>query len=790
MKKTFKKIALAGVFACALTAGAFGAATVTAAAEDVDTTNAGFKMVEGASLRLEDATKGVEFGMRFKTEVNKAWYDTLVNPQVVTLLLPTDMLEDAALEANAYTAAVAVDVDEEKKYVVGANTETETYRFNVVLKDVPDDEYATEISARSYITADNLTTPLYTPLATDSYSSTARSVVKVADSAINKDIEDGTDKYSAVDKYLVSGITANGTGLMLGGAGGYLGAKLAYNDGVSEDVQTRLDAKYPLAYASDNESAATIDENGKLTAGDTEGTANVTVSNAALGLTKTVAVKAYTPTYGELINFDAIDWTTITNYNNPVDLKVVSNGEKQAISYQLDGRTVYQTYIGFSVYDKNSEEPEWFVSKRFDKVTVTIEMTKEEGTDTSGHWLFLGTESNYEEKASGHQFENVTGEDMTFTFAKDTYIWQQFYRTNRVNIFVKQRNQKSAIATFVVKNVSLGINDIANSTGSTVNLNEKFYVDGTNNTATYTFTPTGGTATAIDNPTAFAATQDGVITATISADGYKAGTLEANYDFTKIVPYGQLVDFTDIDMTGMVSHAYPNTATNLNNVTIGNAVSPVSEKNALFVSLNTAGLGQSTQSTITYGIKIPMPAWASNFDTITYTVDAVIDDIDESEGGTTETATEISKYTLRIPASNTTNRTYNGTTKTLTYSVDSTKVGDYIYIGGQISQKSYDVIATIYITDIKFGYSDIAYTEGGDALDLTAELGSTDCALTADEVSATFTPTDGEAAAVADVTAFTPTTSGSLVVTITKEGYFPATFTIPVTYTAAATTTE
>lgn len=766
MKKNLRKVTLASIFACALLTGSLGALNVNVASA-VATEPEKFTMVDGASLRLENTDENIPFGMRFKTEVDPAWYDSLTNPQVYTVLLPTDMLGEAELTAET-DDAVIVDIDESKIYTVFAGTDEEAYRFNTVLKNIPEDEYTREISVRSYITADNLDNPVYTPLATDSYSSVARSVTKVADLALTKDIDENTDKYSAVEKYLIKGIEANGTGLMIGGAGGYLGAKLAYNEGISDEVKAHLDAKYPLAYASDNEVAATIDELGKLTAGDTEGTANITVSCAALGLEKEVAVQAYVPTYGELINFNAIDWTTISTYGTPIDLKAVRNGDKQAISYKMETVKGKSSYVGFYVYRNNHNAPEWFQSRRFDNVSITVALT-EEGEVKDSNWWLLGT-SNYSKYQGKNDYQlGNAGDEKKFTrdlpATADTSD-DGFYKKTAAAIWTRARNTNyTTSATFAVKDVTFGIWDIANTTGNTVNLLEKFYVDGTNNSASFTFTPTGGTAQAIDNPTAFAATEDGVITATISANGYKAGTVTAKYDYTKVVPYGQLVDFNDIDMTQILPAK--DGAKDLNAVDLGNG------KQGIQFTYETTTAAKSEQ-----GIKIARPSWFENFDSVNLTVQ-----ITETGGDTTgnfcmyvwDTSVVWDNNTKTVDITRGTEA--DTTTKRYNKMIEEDGYLTFLFR----SRQNNVVTATVLITDITFGYSGLSYAEGGEALNLVNELSSTDFALTADDLSATF-----NGGAVDDVTSFVPTESGELVVTVKKSGYLPATFTIPVTYTAAS----
>ena len=96
MKRKMKQITVVGLFACALTVASLGAMHYSVASADTEPT---ISLIEGASLRLEE-TNGEEtvgFGMRFKTMLPKSWLDagtedTLVNPVIHTILLPTDML--------------------------------------------------------------------------------------------------------------------------------------------------------------------------------------------------------------------------------------------------------------------------------------------------------------------------------------------------------------------------------------------------------------------------------------------------------------------------------------------------------------------------------------------------------------------------------------------------------------------------------------------------------------------------------------------------------------------------
>ena len=98
MKNNTKRTTLAALFACAFAAASFGAVSlnVASATGTVETVPESFTMSESASLRLEtEENPDITFGLRFKTNVDQAWFNGLTNAQVYTLLVPTDMLGGA-----------------------------------------------------------------------------------------------------------------------------------------------------------------------------------------------------------------------------------------------------------------------------------------------------------------------------------------------------------------------------------------------------------------------------------------------------------------------------------------------------------------------------------------------------------------------------------------------------------------------------------------------------------------------------------------------------------------------
>ena len=76
------------------------------------------------------------------------------------------------------------------------------------------------------------------------------------------------------------------------------------------------------------------------------------------------------------------------------------------------------------------------------------------------------------------------------------------------------------------------------------------------------------------------------------------------------------------------------------------------------------------------------------------------------------------------------------------------------------------VTTTITVAEMIGGYDDVT-SDGETAIDLTEEFG-----LTAEELTAAFTPAGGSAQEVSDVTSFVPEESGVLTLTVNKTGYY------------------
>ena len=85
----------------------------------------------------------------------------------------------------------------------------------------------------------------------------------------------------------------------------------------------------------------------------------------------------------------------------------------------------------------------------------------------------------------------------------------------------------TSAAIFRVYDIEFGYNDITSDGATAIDLTSKFNATAAEMT-TATFTPTGGTATAITDKAAFTPTENGVLTVTIKKAGYKAITYTLN----------------------------------------------------------------------------------------------------------------------------------------------------------------------------------------------------------------------------------------------------------------------
>lgn len=722
MKKTTKKVIIASIFACALAAVSIGASNVNVVSASTVSTDDGthISMVDGAALRLENEELGTGFGMRFKTQIDKAWYDTLENPQVYTILLPTDML---AAELTADTANIAkADIDESKKYAVDDN-----YRFNAVLTKIPEADYSREISVRSYITADNLAAPLYSPLATGAYDSIARTVVDVA----SKAVVDNADKFAAVEKYLITGVSTERY-LEVGSSSS---AKLSFAEGTSAAAQEILNEKYPLTVTgNDNENVVSVAEDGTLTA-NTTGTANITVKNEELGFNATVTVNAYQRAYGTLVDFNHLDTSDYVVTEQASEVNVAEYNDVPAIKISTSGE-VTEASTDKLLFMANSPLalPEWY--DNFDTVTVTAAWVADVETKQQAYI--------YNESA----LQCKSGETITVTMDREA-LKNKIAKNGAIRMYAQYRYAMSnelgnydIPSSLYIMGLELGINDIE-SAGETVNLYDKFHND---DIASFTFKPMVGEATTIENPEAFVAKQDGVITATIRADGYAEGTVTANYDL--LTSYGTVVDFTNIIEADQLN---PQNEAEYDVIPLDNGQQVIA-----FTLENTVKQGNGGVR-----IKIPDEYFSDNvclFTTFSFTCRLALEE---------QSSTDTTNWRLNNSGNAVDTLKNTGDEVTFTGTIEEHKVsGNYIKCYVVLKHPNVATKGTFYITDVTLGFADLAV---GDTFSW-ANYGIDVSELSA--VSFDGTPVDPSA--------FTTETAGTLTFTVNKAGYAPTTFSINV----------
>ena len=751
MKKSVKRFLLASLLACALAVTSIGFLSFGVASAEVATDETKITMLNAASLRLEQEVDetNIPFGLRFKTQVNKEWYDTLQNPHVYTLLLPTDLLVEEELSEGT-EKIVKVENEASKKYEVGEN-----YVFNTVLTDIPDTAYGREISARSYIVADDQQTPIYSPLETDKLASVSRSVVNVADEALQQDAE----SYGAVDKYLIAGATVSDNRYVALNSTSKVDAAILYREGTSDAVKAILNSKYAFTYSSSDEGVVKVLQDGTLQP-ITAGTAQITVENSELNFNKTISVTAYepsTPVYGTLSydNLDIVD--DVKTYSGASNLQRVEDSSETMVSFYYDRHASGngKQYAGFTV-----EMPEWI--ELFDTMTVTVKTSEDTTTVTSSNsWRF------FEYTSVGGALLSYNGDSVTFTGANQTVTYtvdlaatpQRWKQTNGLAFYVRSTDDVGQTATFLVGAPTFGIKDITAKGTESVDLYAKFHTE--EGKASFTFTPTGSDSpSSVSNPAAFTATQDGVITATIQMDDYEDGTVTANYRYTKLLQYGEVIDFTNIDESLLIKDQF------YNKDYADECVSVVNLDNGRQAIEFAIDGTTNKQNTIwSGGVGVKLPDYYENFTGFSVTF-KIIEEI-----GQTATA----NWFLFINNSNT-----YGVMKDPGNSDTATYTGDYLPKVGLVSKDKGTIklnvklsssheanvqSAKFYITDFRLAYANEKVSEASEKFSWDTY------GLDVSELSdVSFEKT---AISTAELSSWKPTQAGTLTFTVTKEGFAP-----------------
>ena len=266
MRKKFIGIA-ALAFVATLSAGV---ASVNAQA-DTENTLDGFA-ITATSVRLDDTTKeGVDSGLRFKVDVPMG---ATVTDAYTTITLTT-------AGGQAYTTEVEATV-----------WRTDNSGWNTVLLDIPESDYATQVTAKAYATING------TAYATAAEMS---SIAKTAAKAM----ANGTATADQVGEY-VKNVSLE------------LGQKQATMFVGDEDMQltATVNPDYPVIWSSSNQNVATVDQTGKVSVVG-KGAANVTATlgNKSVSCAITAYEKYEVDTVDEFMNMptgDEFAYVTLT----------------------------------------------------------------------------------------------------------------------------------------------------------------------------------------------------------------------------------------------------------------------------------------------------------------------------------------------------------------------------------------------------------------------------------------------------------------------------------------------
>ena len=640
--------------------------------------------------------------------------------EVHTLMLPTSYLAGEELAVGVHSQLADFALDMNKTYQKG----TDNY-FNTVLTKIPQSQYGTEISMRAYVK--NGDTIEY------SANTVSTSVASVASSALSYNYE----LYEAdLAKYLVKGISvAEKNTYVVGQKSVSLGAGIEYFVETDETIAEKIAQKYALTYTSSDENVLTVSENGKVTALAC-GTSNVTVKIEALGLEKTCAVTVTQPSYGEVFDFEnpALSMVTVhkDNVQNDALASINEDGKLQVV---LDTNGV-NYHIRFKGVDGTK--------LNFDWVKMTYSASYSSGAEANCMILFNG---NYMGTAT------FTGSTSGYTITKSSADnnWDKIKSETNFRIVVQQWRAGDTF-TIVFHDIQFGYNDIVadSEENTTFDLTEKFSLTAEE------LTNVKFNGESVDDVTAFAPTQSGTLTFDVAKEGFATTAMSVNVTYTKLADYGKYV-LDDVSKYTSVSATMGTGTFDVNQVTVG-------EYNAL-------------QTEITGGYpwliitdeSLKNLANFENF-TLRYKVAYSVSGGSFGIKGTTGDVYNSAKTTA----------TDNGWTLGTWQKEHRPQVFEYLKENGSfriaiIAWNGAATVTTLTVAEIIGGYNDIvADNEENTTFNLLEKF-----SLTAEEL----TNVKFNGVAVADVTAFAPTQSGTLTFDVAKEGFATTSMSVNVTYT-------
>lgn len=720
MRTNVKKaiITMAAVLAFATSGAAIATQSLQAQADAI-VTNENIAVEESAALRIEN------FGLRFKTKVaTDYWKDDM---EVHTIMIPTSYLNGSELTTTAHAQVKDYTLDNAKKYEKG-----EDYYFNTVLTGIPQSQYGTEVSMRAYVKDGDAIA--YAP------NTVSVSVAQVANAAL----EYNFDAYVAdMGKYLVKGINmSESVNVALSQTGKNLYASVEYFDEISDEVKAKLDEKYTLTYDSESENIVTVDEEGDLTI-LSSGSSVVTVALEELGISKTITVNvAKQPAYGEVFDFDTpvLDFVSV-HKNSTLANSLATINENGKLQVFLDtNNTNY--HIRFKMIDAMKMDFDW--------VKLSYSASYGSGASTNCMIQFNGAYMD------NNTFSGAT-QNGTVQKSSANENWAKINDESEFRVVVQQWRAADTF-TIVFNDIQFGYNDIEadNDENTTFNLLNRFSL------TAQELTNVKFNGEAVVDVTAFAPTESGTLTFDVEKAGFAKGSFSINVAYTKLKSLSPAFDFENPSMSNV--HYATCTASVGTDVTNGNYVEIRAKADwaNLFLksdSYTTAQLKKFDWFKITY------QGWYedSNGNKITATNFQMLPG---NTGGTGNVGGDGSLRTYTV--NRTTNTSFESMIATNNTSYDWRFTFRHWGTG-----LGYTQVVRIY--NIEMGYNDIT-SDGATAINLTSKFNATEAQL-----SATFTPTGGNATAITSETAWTPAESGTLRVTIKKDGYKKVTYTLKVT---------
>lgn len=334
MKKLTKNRLIAGMVLSAAFVAAIGVANhaiYTADAADAETGIAGnFAMTDGMSIRKDEYR-----GLRFETSIDSDFRASLEKKY--------------SPEEYVYEFGTLLTVGEKQTIApIKQWKNTEETVYTMVVYEIPESDYATEISAKGYVTvyaqADiDKETAIYTQYTSNEVS---RSAAYVAAAALNAGEIDENNALINYLKPVAKGITLSESKVTLS----------ALNE-TKTLAATTQPADYKAVWSSSNDGIVSVNKDGVIVAND-YGKATITAKFGDYTATCEVIV----PITADPLGFVAVNGATVSEYEKGEKvIKVVTadgqgNGFKDVLTDGVRGKffDCGYTYVSFDMYVESS----------------------------------------------------------------------------------------------------------------------------------------------------------------------------------------------------------------------------------------------------------------------------------------------------------------------------------------------------------------------------------------------------------------------------------------------------